>query len=1143
MGKLRNLAILALVAALLSTSAAEAKTLPAGFTESVAFSGLTEPTSVAFSPDGRVFVAEKSGVIKVFSGPSDTTPDTFADLSKDVYNFWDRGLLGMALDPDFPAQPYIYVLYTLDAEPNGAVPKWGGTSEGDPCPSPPGPTDDGCVVTGRLSKLTATGNSMTAETPLITDWCQQFPSHSIGDLAFDSHGALYVSGGEGANFLSADWGQYGNPVNPCGDPPGGLGASLTPPNAEGGSLRSQDVRTLGNPSDPTGLSGALLRIDPATGKGWTGNPYAGSGDANAERILAYGFRNPFRIAVDPTNDQVWLGDVGQSGWEEIDHVDPLGSGSRNFGWPCYEGDDEGSARQGSWDAANLKLCESLYAGGSSAVAAPVFSYDHGSPLVSGEACGSNGASTSGMAFYEEGPFPDAYDGSLFFADYTRDCIWSMKRGITGQPDPATITTFDLGATSPVNLKVGPDGALYFADLNNGKISKITYTVGNRPPAAVAKATPSNGPAPLQVQLSASESADPDAGDTLTYAWDLDEDGQFDDSTAISPSHTFSASGPHIASVEVTDNHGASGTAAVTIQVDNSAPVATIDSPTSALTWAVDDHISFSASATDAQEVLPDSAYAWSIVIHHCAAESPEDCHTHTVESVTGQTGSFVAPDHEYPSYLEFRLKVTDAGGLTDTESVRVDPKTVSLAIQTLPQDGFQISVGDITKPAPFSVQVIQGSKQLVSAPGQDLAGTSYDFGAWSDGGDASHNVTADEDLTLTAVFGPPAAPVVIASSPRSPEDGGNPRFSGTVGADFPTTVKLFTDPDCSGPPIATGTPAQFTGGGIVVPLAPDTTTSITAVTANAAGDSPCSSPYAYAEDLTAPPAPTISSTSPASPANDNRPRIAGVAENGAAVTIYAAADCSGPAAAPGSAADFAAGLAVAVPDDAVSTFAARARDGAGNLSPCSAPVEYVEDSTPPAKPLIGAPSPASPANANTPTLHGIAESGTTVRLYSAGDCSGPALASVPIAQFAIGVPLTVADNSSTTFAATATDAAGNTSACSATSAYIEDSTAPQTSISRAPRAHRDAPRKRVRGRVGLVRVGFSFRSDDESAYFVCKIDSAAPAPCSSPVTRIKFTQGTHRFAVRAIDAAGNFDPTPAARKVIVREASKPPPGR
>jgi hypothetical protein len=270
-----------------------------------------------------------------------------------------------------------------------------------------------------------------------------------------------------------------------------------------------------------------------------------------------------------------------------------------------------------------------------------------------------------------------------------------------------------------------------------------------------------------------------------------------------------------------------------------------------------------------------------------------------------------------------------------------------------------------------------------------------------------------------------------------------------VGADFPTIVKLFTNPDCSGPPIATGTPAQFTGVGIVVPLPPDTTTSITAVTANAAGDSPCSSPYAY-----------------------------------------------------------------------------------------------VEDSTPPAKPLIGAPSPASPANANTPTLHGIAESGTTVRLYPVGDCSGPAVASVPITQFAIGVPLTVADNSSTTFAATATDAAGNTSACSATSAYIEDSTAPQTSISRAPRAHLDAPRKRVRGRVGVVRAGFSFRSDDESAHFICKIDSAAPAPCSSPVTRIKFTQGTHRFTVRAVDAAGNFDPTPAARKVIVRAApTKPPPGR
>ena len=78
-----------------------------------------------FSPDGRVFVAEKSGLIKVFDSLSDPTPTVFADLRTQVYNYWDRGLLGIALDPNFPAKPYVYVLYTYDAAIGGTAPRWG----------------------------------------------------------------------------------------------------------------------------------------------------------------------------------------------------------------------------------------------------------------------------------------------------------------------------------------------------------------------------------------------------------------------------------------------------------------------------------------------------------------------------------------------------------------------------------------------------------------------------------------------------------------------------------------------------------------------------------------------------------------------------------------------------------------------------------------------------------------------------------------------------------------------------------------------------------------------------------------------------------------------------------------------------------
>ena len=107
------------------------------------------------------------------------------------------------------------------------------------------------MVSGRLSRLTASGNQMTGtEQVLIEDWCQQYPSHSIGDIAFGADGALYVTGGDGASFNFADWGQDGSPLNPCGDPPAGAGGTQTPPTAEGGALRSQDLRTTGRPDQP-----------------------------------------------------------------------------------------------------------------------------------------------------------------------------------------------------------------------------------------------------------------------------------------------------------------------------------------------------------------------------------------------------------------------------------------------------------------------------------------------------------------------------------------------------------------------------------------------------------------------------------------------------------------------------------------------------------------------------------------------------------------------------------------------------------------------------------------------------------------------------------------------------------------------------
>ncbi|MFG1705508.1 LamG-like jellyroll fold domain-containing protein [Nonomuraea sp. M3C6] len=729
---------------LIALASPAAQALPAAFQKQTVFSGLNHPSNIEFASDGRVFVAEKNGLIKVFDSLTDTTPTTYADLRTQVHNFWDRGLLGMALHPNFPADPRIFVLYAYDAVPGGTAPRWGtaGATD-DPCPTPPGATGDGCLITGRLSVISPTG----AETPLITDWCQQHPSHSTGDLQFGPDGMLYATGGDGASFNFADYGQDNltasdtTPDNPCGDPPSPVGTALAPPSAEGGALRSQDVRTSG---DPAGLDGTLIRINPDTGAAAAGNPNAGSSDPNVARVVAHGLRNPFRITNRPGTPEIWLGEVGWNTFEEINRVATPTSGVSNFGWPCYEGD----GRQGGYDNLNLTLCENFYAAGAAAHAQPYFSWNHNARPAPNDPCPSGGSSASGVAFYEGGAYPAGYDDALFFSDYSRQCVWVMTKGANGLPDPATIQTFDSGMPT-VELEIGPGGDLFAVDYDHGTI--VRYIYDNTPPTAVISANTTSGTAPLAVGLSGAGSTDAD-GDPLTYAWDLDGDGELDDSTSATPSFTYAQPGSYVVRLRVSDGRGGQGDASVTVNVNNTPPTATLNSPTATTTWAVGQTITFAGTGADAQDgTIPGTRMKWTLVLHHC----PSTCHEHEITTFTGASGSFQAPDHDYPSHLELRLTVTDAQGLTDTKSVLLQPRTVNLTFQSSPA-GMQLGFNSEQTTTPFTRTVIVGSGNSISAPSpQTSSGASYSFGSWSDGGAAGHNVMAPATATAyTATYAP-----------------------------------------------------------------------------------------------------------------------------------------------------------------------------------------------------------------------------------------------------------------------------------------------------------------------------------------------------------------------------------------------------
>ncbi len=723
--------------------------LPPGFEEQVAFTSLVNPTAVRFAPDGRVFVAERHGAIKVFDDMDDTTPATFADLRKEVHAFWDRGLLGLALDPEFPARPFVYVAYTHDAPIGGTAPRWGtvgGASDG--CPNPPGATGDGCVVSGRISRLKADGNSMKGpEQVLVEDWCQQYPSHSVGSLAFGPDGSLYASGGDGASFNTVDYGQFGSPRNPCGDPPGEPGDALTPPAAEGGALRSQDLRS---PGDPAGLSGTVIRIDPETGEGMAGNPGASSTDRNVRRIVAQGLRNPFRITTRPGTDEVWLGDVGWNDFEEINRLpNPKDSSVDNFGWPCFEG----PGRQPGYDGAGLALCEGFYTAGGHAQ--PFLSYRHSDPIVAGEECGTGSSSTSGVAFgfYDGGPYPAEYDGALFFADFARNCIWVLKRSGGTLPSPGARSTFLEHASNPVDLQVSPAGELFYVDFHSHSVRRIVYTAGNRPPKAVATADKTHGALPLTVRFDGSSSDDPDSASPLTYAWDLDGDGQHDDSTSAQPTFTYSTAGTYTAELRVTDIGGASATDAVTINAGNTPPTATIAEPSPGVTWEVGEEVTFSGAGADDQDGdLPASALSWTLTLQHC----PSNCHSHAVQSWQGDAAdSFDAPNHEYPSHLELRLTARDAGGLTDSQTVRLDPRIVAVSLESTPS-GLTLTLGSSSATAPFTRTLIDGAATSIAAPSpQTQGGNPFVWRSWSDGGARAHDVTVNDDATFRATFGPP----------------------------------------------------------------------------------------------------------------------------------------------------------------------------------------------------------------------------------------------------------------------------------------------------------------------------------------------------------------------------------------------------
>lgn len=343
-----------------------AATLPQGFTETQVASGLTEATAMQFAPDGRLFVCLQGGALRVIKdGTLLSTP--FVTVSTESVG--ERGLLGVAIDPNFQTNNFVYVYYTALTSPRR----------------------------NRVSRFTANGDVAVPGSEFVVaelDNLSNATNHNGGAIHFGPDGKLYVAVGENAS----------------------------PNNAQ----------TL------TNRHGKILRIN-QDGAIPTDNPFYSTATGANRSIWALGLRNPFTFAFQPKIGRMFINDVGQSSWEEIND----GIAGSNYGWPETEGPTTDPRFR-----------------------APIFSYGHGIGPTTG-------CAIAGGTFYNPPSiqFPLHYIGKYFFADLCSGWIRVLD------PSDNSVTGFASGIANPVDLKVAADGTLYYLARGQGAVFKVESTVG------------------------------------------------------------------------------------------------------------------------------------------------------------------------------------------------------------------------------------------------------------------------------------------------------------------------------------------------------------------------------------------------------------------------------------------------------------------------------------------------------------------------------------------------------------------------------------------------------------------------------------------------------------------------------------------
>src|ERR1700736_1437064 len=562
-----------------AVSASLNATVPAGLAQNQIANGLSVPSALDIASDGRVFVSQQNGVIRVIK--NDALLDApFAILTVDSTG--ERGLLGIALDPNFATNQFVYVYYTATS-----------------------PTSH-----NRLSRLVANGDQMQPGSEVVLfDFPDILPNEIWrmgGSIRFGPDGKLYLSVGDHQD--------------------------------------STKPQSLDNPL------GKILRVN-SDGTIPSDNPFYYQTTGTNRAIWAYGLRNPFTTAFDPSTGRFFINDVGESAWEEIDE----GIAGSNYGWPTTEGDFNKSSYPN--------------------FVRPFFTYSH-----------SEGCAITGGTFYSpaSNQFGPSYFGQYFFADYCSGWIRIID------PTTAVVSDFATNLPFPINLRVSAQGALYF--LTRGIASGAGDPTGLGSVWKIQR--PQNQPPVINIQPASQIVA---AGSSVTftvsasglapiqYQWQRDGTNITGANSAgyVLPVVSQADTGARF-SVIVSNNLGSLTSNEATLTVPpGGAPTAAITSPVNGTFYTAGDTIFFSGKGTDPDEGdLPVIAYTWKVDFQH-------DLHAHPFIPFTSgiDHGSFVIPTTGETSdnvWYRIYLTVTDSTGLTNTTQRDIIPRKATITLATNP---------------------------------------------------------------------------------------------------------------------------------------------------------------------------------------------------------------------------------------------------------------------------------------------------------------------------------------------------------------------------------------------------------------------------------------------------------------------------